>query len=320
MSLPLAQPLYDMHCHLGFAEDPASLAEALGARGVGCWSQTVTPQEYEYLSGLLGCSAWRDSGECARVPSALPPLRLGVGLHPWWVPTDACECRRQLERMEPLVGAVRWIGEVGLDFARRGIASLEAQEQAFQSVASWCVRSGGKTLSIHAVGRGAAGRTLDLLQGAGFFADGSNRAVFHWFSGSSDELVRARDAGCYFSVGPRMLQTKRGRAYASQIPESRLLLETDLPPLADGAAATVQAAMGLPDSVDLRMPQWSVERSAAFRGEPSEVASTCASETEADTMAAALVEALAALSAIRGAEPSELARIIGETSRVVLDC
>ena len=104
------------------------------------------------------------------------------------------------------------------------------------------------------------------------------------------------------------------------IPESRLLLETDLPPLADGAAATVQAAMGLPDSVDLRMPQWSVEQSAAFRGEPSEVASTCASETEADTMAAALVEALAALSAIRGAEPSELARIIGETSRVVLDC
>lgn len=320
MSSQPAQPLYDMHCHLGFSADSAALAAALAACGVGCWSQTVTPREYERLSRLLGCGARWGSGECACGPSSFSPLRLGVGLHPWWVSDDARERCDQLERMEPLVGAAPWIGEVGLDFARRGVASPKAQEQVFRTVASWCARAGGRTMSIHAAGKGAAGRVLELLQDAGFFADGSNRAVFHWFSGSSDELSRARDAGCCFSVGARMLQAKRGRAYASQIPESRLLLETDLPPLADGAAATVQAAMGLPDSVDLRMPQWSVEQSAAFCGEPSEVASTCVSETEADTMAAALVEALTALSAIRGAEPSELARIIGETSRVVLDC
>ena len=45
----------------------------------------------------------------------------------------------------------------------------------------------------------------------------------------SDELVRARNAGCYFSVNERMLATKRGREYARQIPLDRQLLETDAP-------------------------------------------------------------------------------------------
>ncbi|MEE0705682.1 MAG: TatD family hydrolase, partial [Adlercreutzia sp.] len=53
--------------------------------------------------------------------------------------------------------------------------------------------------------------------------------IFHWFSGSSDDLQRALHAGCFFSVGPRMLASRRGREYARQIPLDRLLLETDMP-------------------------------------------------------------------------------------------
>ena len=37
-------------------------------------------------------------------------------------------------------------------------------------------------------------------------------------------------AGCWFSVNEMMLRTRRGREYARQLPEGRLLLETDLPP------------------------------------------------------------------------------------------
>ena len=33
-----------------------------------------------------------------------------------------------------------------------------------------------------------------------------------------------RRVGCYFSVNPRMLQSKRGRAYAQAISADRLLL------------------------------------------------------------------------------------------------
>ena len=53
--------------------------------------------------------------------------------------------------------------------------------------------------------------------------------IFHWFTGTSDELARARQRGCHFSINEHMLKTKRGREYARQIPLERLLLETDAP-------------------------------------------------------------------------------------------
>ena len=53
--------------------------------------------------------------------------------------------------------------------------------------------------------------------------------IFHWFSGTSDDLHRAVELGCFFSVGPRMLASRRGREYARQIPLGQLLLETDMP-------------------------------------------------------------------------------------------
>lgn len=86
-----------------------------------------------------------------------------------------------------------------------------------------------KVISLHAVR--AASDVLDALTRAGALKQ--HACVFHWFSGTSDELVRAVRAGCFFSVGPRMLKTKRGRAYARAIPARQLLLETDAPPRAD---------------------------------------------------------------------------------------
>ena len=68
---------------------------------------------------------------------------------------------------------------------------------------------------------------LDLLQEANTLA--RHRVILHWFSGTSDDLNRAVTAGCHFSVGPRMLASRRGREYARQIPLDRLLLETDMP-------------------------------------------------------------------------------------------
>ena len=53
--------------------------------------------------------------------------------------------------------------------------------------------------------------------------------IFHWFSGTGEDLTRARRLGCYFSINERMLQSRRGRAYATQIKEEHLLLETDFP-------------------------------------------------------------------------------------------
>lgn len=83
----------------------------------------------------------------------------------------------------------------------------------------------GAVLSLHSVK--ATDVVLDLLEGAELFS--SNSCIFHWFSGSNNELHRAIKSGCYFSVGERFLSSKRGQEYLKVIPVNQLLFETDLP-------------------------------------------------------------------------------------------
>lgn len=298
--------LFDMHCHLGFFPDAVRLAEALAARGVGCWSMTVTPREYGEQRPRLA-EAPADCGADLPAPCGpMPSVRVGAGLHPWWVAHDLAEARAQADALAALVAATPFVGEVGLDFARKGIAAPGAQEAALRTAAVECARAGGRAVSIHAVGKGAAGRALDILEDARFFADGSNCAVFHWFSGSSDELVRARDLGCRFSVGLPMLRSKRGRAYAAQIPEAQLLLETDLPQRPEGCDAWGGDAAG-------SMPQSPGVCAGGLRGElPAEAV------VLADAMERQLTETLEMLAAVRNEEPGRLAHALRCSSRQVL--
>ena len=124
-------------------------------------------------------------------------------------------------------------GEVGIDLSPNHVpdGSRALQEQAFRTIctaAAEASRASGRAtpLSIHSVR--AATACLDILEDTGCLD--ACRPVFHWFSGTSDELARAVRAGCHFSVNEMMLETRRGREYARQVPLERLLTETDLPP------------------------------------------------------------------------------------------
>lgn len=203
--------IYDMHCHLGFAPDAAALARGGAAAGLGALSCTVAPGDYAAARELT---------------APYPALRAALGLHPWWV-ADGHVGEADLELFEELAAQAPLIGEVGLDFAGRRSATREAQVAALRRVLA-ATAGRGVLYSVHAVG--AAGAVLDLMDEAGVFAPGAcDDVAFHWFSGTSEELARARDRGCFFSVGPRMLATRRGRAYAHDLPADRLLLETDAP-------------------------------------------------------------------------------------------
>lgn len=252
------ETLYDMHCHLGFVPDPLAAAQAGAAAGIGAFSCTVTPAEYERLQPLL---------------APVPGVAVGLGAHPWWI-VDGRVGEAELDTFCALAPATRFIGEIGLDFAgpRNTAESRTRQVAVFERILSACdaplvlvssaqsslasskasptkdesdadVRASDvgslasvnnpapdgdqadKLISIHAVQ--STGTVLDLLEAHGTCE--RHRCIFHWFSGTSDELARARDLGCFFSVGPRMLASRRGREYARQIPLDRLLLETDMP-------------------------------------------------------------------------------------------
>ena len=196
----------------------------LAELGMGAFSTTVTPEGYERARGLL---------------EPFGNVRVGLGLHPWWI-ADGRLGPQDVALFERLAKDERFIGEVGLDFGRDRAETRDAQVAAFERV------------SIHAVK--AAGEALDVLERAGALV--GNACIFHWFSGASDELQRAVRAGCFFSINPRMLASKRGRAYAQAVPAERLLLETDAPSQAgeryDAPAEAARLAAMLEALADLR--------------------------------------------------------------------
>lgn len=260
--------LSDAHFHLGFVLDPAGFAIEAQRAGSLVFAASVTPCEYwdtkrvfsrtfNLTQTNLGsanddakealCCAF-DSSETkvqATIGAAegalcqaaalsqqavdLPFVKLAVGLHPWWVSADECRLAEELRAFDDALPETRYVGEVGLDFSKRRIATRDAQLCAFRHIAGACAKEGGKVLSVHCVK--AYDDALSILKGSGCLA--SCTCIFHWFSGSFPQLTQAVDAGCSFSVGARMLETKKGREYAKAIPLQKLLLETDAPFAAD---------------------------------------------------------------------------------------
>ena len=202
--------LFDLHCHLDFAENARELATGLAQRGIGALSVTVTPAGYVRAAALFA--------PCANVHTAL-------GLHPWWVADGRCT-EDDVAQFEQLAKDARFVGEVGLDFAPAHAASRDVQHRR--------VRARGPRLR--------RGRRQGPVAPCGAVGGrGHGRARAHGMHGvvrlraplvlrHLRRLHRAVKQGCLFSVNPRMLATKRGRAYVRAIPADRLLLETDLPP------------------------------------------------------------------------------------------
>ena len=224
--LGILSKLVDMHMHVGFADDPMALASELAHDDISAFSNTVTPQEYCTLAPQL-----RDASD----------LRLGVGLHPWWIQAkDDVGLRDGLAAFDEALETTSFIGEAGLDFYPSRAQSKDEQISAFRHIARSCAHRGGCLMSMHSVK--AERELLDILEDAG--CTSGCTCILHSYGGPSDQLKRAIDLGCYFSIGQRMLATKRGREYARIIPEKQLLLESDLPEEGtEGSAAQIDRAL-----------------------------------------------------------------------------
>lgn len=206
---------FDTHCHLDLMLSPDAAISESAALELGLFDCGIDPRDFSAANER----ALRQPGIIA-----------GVGLHPWWLADGRCGAA-EVNLLCELASRERFIGEIGLDFSSRFAGTEGVQTQAFERLCQALSQHplAGRVLSIHAVR--AAGATLDILESSGLLKNDPNSPtiIFHWFSGTSDELVRARHAGSFFSINERMLATKRGREYARQIPLNRLLLETDAP-------------------------------------------------------------------------------------------
>ena len=143
-------------------------------------------------------------------------FQLALGFHPELVP----KYKNQQTLFKELINETRFIGEIGLDYAKKSNEAVTNQTEVFEKILGWCSGK-NKILSIHS--RSAAKKVVDMLNGF------NGTVILHWYSGDVTDLRQAIVQGCYFSINHQMLQSTNGRNIVGNIPVDRLLLESDAP-------------------------------------------------------------------------------------------
>ena len=196
--------MIDLHCHLDLYPDPKKIAEECERRGIYVLSVTNAPSAWAGTKALtVGCKR----------------IRTALGLHP----EIAHQRLGELPQFDVHLDQADYIGEIGLDGGSSNGAYWREQVKAFSYILKSCRTGRSRPMSIHS--RGAADEVLHLLDR---YAD-DNPIILHWFSGSDNELRKAIDMGCWFSIGPAMLRSRAGRRRVSMMPSNRVLTETDGP-------------------------------------------------------------------------------------------
>lgn len=196
----------DFHCHLDLYPDHQAAIARAEAAGIYTLTVTTTPK------------AWPRNKELTRNTTF---VRAALGLHPQLVIDRAGE----LPLWESYLPETRYVGEVGLDAGPRFYKSLEAQKKVFRTILEQCAKAGGKILSVHSVRSVSA--ALDMIEK--HLPHDRGRVVLHWFTGNRSEARRATELGCYFSINAEMASSDRGRSLIVELPNDRLLTETDGP-------------------------------------------------------------------------------------------
>jgi len=196
--------IVDMHCHLDLYPNPFEVAKQCQQKGIYVLSVTTTPK------------AWLGT---LRLAEGSPRIRTALGLHP-----QLAHLRYQeLDLFDEILPQARYVGEIGLDGGREYKEHLPVQLRVLRHILKSVDHAGGRIMSIHSLA--SAGMVLSELEK---YPDAGVK-VLHWFTGNKSELERAVNMGCWFSVGPAMLNSKRGSETTLGIPKDRLLPETDAP-------------------------------------------------------------------------------------------
>lgn len=140
-----------------------------------------------------------------------------LGMHPLF----AAKGIRELAAFKRIAPHSNFIGEIGLDYSRQGMASKNIQDRVFEEVLS-TIQDRPRFITLHS--RGAEAAVLDGLRRHGIKA-----AVFHWFSGSLKLLEEIFAEGHFVSINPAMLSSANGQRVIAQSPKERILIESDGP-------------------------------------------------------------------------------------------
>jgi TatD DNase family protein len=156
-----------------------------------------------------------------RLFQGLKNIRVALGMHPELVG----QYGNQIDLFCRMIDKTKYIGEVGLDGSARFKESFDYQKKVLIEILKLCKTSDKKILTIHT--RNAATETIELVKKHLFKSD--CKVIFHWYSGSIDELKVAIRNDFYFSINHKMISTDKGKQIITAIPKHLLLTETDAP-------------------------------------------------------------------------------------------
>jgi TatD DNase family protein len=200
----------DAHLHLDAAEfepDRDEVVARAAAAGVGLMvSAATTVAGAERLLALT---------------RRYPAVRAAVGVHPEHAGEVDAAAIDALERLVP-DRAVVAIGEIGLDYVR-GLAAKTAQIDAFRTQVRLARRL---DLPVVVHDREAHDDVERILR-----EEGASKVVLHCFSGPPEMAVRCAAAGWMVSLAGPVTFKNAGslRDVARNLPDDRLLVETDAP-------------------------------------------------------------------------------------------
>ena len=144
-----------------------------------------------------------------------------LGWHPWNIKESQIDTN--LEFIETHIDKAVAVGEVGLDYHKkvRARADKGLQKRVLRELLK-IAKTHKKPALIHS--RYAWRDALDLVEEAQL-----ERAVFHWYTGTSSVLRDIVSQGYYISATPAVEYHEEHRRAVKEIPLDRMLLETDSP-------------------------------------------------------------------------------------------
>lgn len=196
--------MIDMHCHLDLYKNPIVLLPEVQRRCKYVLAVTTSPR------------AWQKTKQ---VFAGIDCIQVALGLHPEILSSKMNEIDMLLSNIR----YCKYIGEVGIDGSNKYESSFMAQIELFREVVLTAEKCGGKVFSIHS--RNAVKEVLNIIERN----MNASTPILHWFSGTIEEVQRANALGCWFSVSPSMLSSRRGKNIVSKIPLTKILPETDAP-------------------------------------------------------------------------------------------
>ncbi|MBQ3010417.1 MAG: TatD family hydrolase [Oscillospiraceae bacterium] len=185
----------------------------------------VTAELLPYLKQVR-CIANADSAaEYTFLKNSGLPL-ISAGVHPWKADVTAWE------ELEPVLREVPVIGEIGLDSEWCSV-DLDVQRAVFHRQLALAMEL-GKPVILHT--KGMEREILETIR------QYPNRYLVHWYA-CGDYLQEYIDLGCWFTVGPDVLQDETVERLAGTVPIDRLLIESDgIEGIAWGQSRDVTAA------------------------------------------------------------------------------